>query len=719
MTRALIVDDKEDNVYYLRSLLEAQGCEVASARHGAEALEKARHWPPDIVISDLLMPVMDGYTLLRHWKSDAQLSRTPFIVYTATYTDPDDERLALSLGADAFILKPSEPDDFLARLSEVQAATAAASPAAAFAGMGPGHALLKEYSEALVRKLEQRTVQLEESNRQLQKDLAARERIEAALRESEAKFRLLTELIPQLVWIAGADGANTFCNQRWVDYTGLTLAESRGDGWTRPFHPDDRAAAETAWRQAAETGREVSLELRLRRADGAYRWWLMRALPVWDTNGSIDRWFGSCTDIDELRQAAAKLQRTEEQLRQSQKMEAIGQLAAGVAHDFNNILSVILGYTSFIIEGLKPDDPLRSDVEEIRLAGQRAAALTLRLLTFSRRQVIKPRPVNLEQIVRGVDNMLRRLIGDEIHLSVRAETPLGEVFADPGQIDQIIMNLVVNARDAMPGGGSITIELSNATLDTDRVAEERGVRSGGYTLLAVSDTGHGMDAETCARIFEPFFTTKPKGKGTGLGLATVYGIVTQSGGHIEVCSELGLGTSFRVFLPRHTGSGLEDLADAPSDAELPHRRSGVVPGAVSEALQAPGKRGRILHIDDEESLVQLTTRLLERLGYTVSGFTAPLAALAAFQEQPAAYDAVITDIAMPGMNGLQLVQALQKLRPDVPVVIVSAYFKPEDVREAQALGLQSFLVKPDTVEELGRVLSDEISRHAALRSDVR
>ncbi len=829
MTTALIVDDKEENRYYLQALLTAHDFGVELACDGAEALEKARRSPPDFVISDLLMPVMDGYTLLRHWKADARLNKAPFIVYTATYTEPEDERLALGLGADAFIVKPADPEEFLARLQAVQASAATAIATPTREPTGSPDERLREYNETLVRKLEKKTLQLEESNRLLQKDIAARELAETAVRESEANFRVLTEVIPQLVWISRADGWNIFFNQRWVEYTGLTLIESEGHGWSKSFHPDDRVRAEAAWNKATETGSTYSLEVRLRRFDGIYRWWLIRGLPLRDDTGAIVKWFGTCTDIDDLKQAAAQLQRTEEQLRLAQKMEAIGQLAAGVAHDFNNILSVILSYTSFIIDGLDPADPLRADVEEIRTAGRRAAELTRQLLTFSRQQVLKPRHVDLNRIVRGVDKMLRRLLGADVNLSLLAAESLGPVFVDPGQVEQILMNLVVNARDAMPTGGNITIELSNATLDAAYVADHRGVKAGPYTMLTVSDTGHGMDAETCARIFEPFFTTKEKGKGTGLGLATVYGIVAQSSGHILVYSEPGSGTTFKVYLPRSDGTPeidvcepakstmlrgtetillVEDSEQVRSIVRSVLRRAGytvldaqnggealliceqhgarihllltdvvmprmsgrdlaervlrvrpeirvlytsgytedaiahhgvldtgvaflskpITPEALlaktREVLDAEPPRKsaehprsirpiaksdeHILHVDDEGAILQLTARILRPLGYRVSGFTDPSEALRAFQSQPADYDAVVTDVSMPGMSGFDLVRELRRKRADIPVVVTSGYFRPEDIQEAEALGLSAMLVKPNAVEELGLILHDAL-----------
>jgi two-component system cell cycle sensor histidine kinase/response regulator CckA len=701
MTTVLVVDDNDDNVYYLRTLLASEGYQVASASDGAAALAAARAAPPDVVISDLLMPVMDGYTLLRHWKADARLLKIPFIVYTATYTEPEDEQLALSLGADAFLLKPLEPEDLLARLRSVAATAARRVEVPIDPPGGSRDALLREYSEALVRRLEHKTLQLEETNRALQKDIAAR-----------------------------------------------TVAE------------------------------------------------------------------------EALRQSSEKLRRTEEQLRQGQKMEAVGQLAAGVAHDFNNILSVILGYTSIIIDGLKEGDPLRADVEEVRTAGQRAAVLTRQLLTLSRQQVLEPSHVDLARIVRGLDGMLRRLLGAGVDLAILAADALGTVHVDPGQIERIVMNLVVNARDAMPDGGCVTIELASVTLDAAYAAEHRGVVPGAYTMLAVSDTGQGMDAETRARIFEPFFTTKETGKGTGLGLATVYGIVAQSGGHVWVYSEPGCGTTFKVYLPRSDRSpsvapeprrqpqvlrGVEtilvvedsdqvraivrsvlrragynvleaenageallvcerytarihllitdvvlprmsgrELADRLASTRpgtrvlfisgytedaMAHR--GLLDGGVAflpkpitpdalllkarEVLDAAPPtaeaiRRHVLHVDDDPVLVHLTARILGRAGHRVSGFVNAADALRAFEAAPHAYDALVTDVSLVEMRGFDLVRKLRAIRPDLPVVVTSGSFRPEDVAEADLLGLQALLPKASTAEALAGVLHAEIGR---------
>jgi PAS domain S-box-containing protein len=670
----LIVDDKEENLYYLEALLTAHGCEVESARHGAEALVKARQSAPDVVISDLLMPVMDGYTLLRHWKVDPRLNKAPFIVYTATYTEPEDEQLALSLGADAFILKPTEPEEFLARLAAVQATATAAAPVLAQPHAGNQEELLQEYSETLIRKLEQKTLQLEESNRSLQRDIAAREQAEAALRESEANFRSLTEAMPQLVWITRADGSYVFVNRRWVEYTGLTLGDIEGEGWSKPFHPDDLARAEAAWKKATQSGGTYSLEVRLRRVDGIYRWSLVRAVPVVDAAGDVIKWFGTCTDIDDLKQAAAQLQQTEEQLRQAQKMEAVGRLAGGVAHDFNNVLSVILSYTTLVLDELEPGATIRDDIEQVKRAGERATDLTRQLLAFSRQQMLSLRVLDLSRVVLDMGKMLARLLGEDVELSLLTSSPVDHVRADPSQIEQIVMNLAVNARDAMPRGGKLTIEVVNVALDEGHYPD---VAPGRYVMLAVTDTGTGLDAATRERIFEPFFTTKETGKGTGLGLSTVFGIVQQSKGHIHVDSEVGKGATFKVYLPA-TNLALDTVA------------------ATEPLVAALRGSETILLVEDDEQLRVLNCAILRRNGYEVLDAPNGADALLVSEKFASTIHLLLTDVVMPRMSGRELAERLVPMRPGMKVLYVSGYADTSIVQHGVLEEGIAFLQKPIT-----------------------
>jgi two-component system cell cycle sensor histidine kinase/response regulator CckA len=686
MKRALVVDDKEDNLYYLETLLKAHDFTVVLARHGAEALVVARQAPPDLVISDLLMPVMDGYTLLRHWKADVRLRGAPFIVYTATYTEPEDEALARDLGADGFLLKPSEPEAFMACVRAVEARAVTGQPLAAPDPAEEPIERYRAYSQTLIRKLEEKSLQLEETNRSLAQDIAARVAAERAQRTSEERFRVVTEAMPQLVFITDPSGANTYVNGRWCEYTGMSAAEAAGAGWANALHPDDQARASAAWQAALGSGGTFETEARLRGQDEQYRWWLLRALPRRNAAGEVREWFGTCTDIQLLKDSEARLLRTEEQLRQSQKMEAIGVLAGGVAHDFNNLLSVILSYCELALDELAPGEPVRADIEEIGEAGRRAAELTHQLLAFSRRQMLAPQVIDVSAVLLGMERMVRRLLGEDIVLTLRTSYDDAKIFADPSQLEQVVMNLAVNARDAMPRGGKLIVESRLAELDPSYCAAHEGVTPGTYVELAVTDTGVGMDAATQERIFEPFFTTKERGKGTGLGLSTVFGIVRQSQGHLRVESKPGVGTTFRAYFPR------TDRDAAPLTATRP--------------TEATAGTETVLLVEDDGQVRAVEHAVLGRHGYNVLEAQNGGEALLIAERFRGNIHVMITDVVMPHLSGRELASRLAPLRPEMRVLYVSGYTQDSIVHHGVIDSGIAFLAKPITPDALLRKLRE-------------
>jgi len=379
--------------------------------------------------------------------------------------------------------------------------------------------------------------------------------------------------------------------------------------------------------------------------------------------------------------------RLEDQLLQAQKMEAVGRLAGGVAHDFNNMLTVIAGYNRMILDELSPLDPLRGCAEEVLKAADRAGALTKQLLAFSRRQVMQPCVMSVNATVTHTEKMLRRVIGEDVELILRLPDDVGNIKADPSHIEQAIVNLAVNARDAMPDGGRITVETANVSLDDTYARTHAGVRPGDFVMVAVSDTGHGMDAETRRRIFEPFFTTKEKGKGTGLGLATVYGSVKQLGGDIWVYSEPGQGTTFKLYFPRVAESATPPAA------------------ASADADPAPSTE-TILVVEDEEAVRDLTLRILKKLGHTVLAAANGTEALEISRSYAGPIALLLTDVVMPAMSGRQVAEELLKLRPELKVLYLSGYTDNTVVHHGVLEDGVEFLPKPFSRESLARKIRD-------------
>ena len=459
------------------------------------------------------------------------------------------------------------------------------------------------------------------------------------------------------------------------------LGSSMEAGLEQSIHPEDRSRVNQLMTEAMRTRQPFGCEHRVVLPDGSERVMLERGEILADEHGTPVKMLGVVQDITETKRAQEALQRSEEQLRQVQKMEAVGQLAGGVAHDFNNLLTVINGYCAMALQKRAEVQPVRKHLEEIQKASERAAALTSQLLAFSRKQVLQPRVLQLNDVVRGLKKMLQRLIGEDIELSTTFDPALGHVKADPGQIEQVIMNLAVNARDAMPRGGKLTISTSNTTVDQSSKFRNRTLEAGDYVMLAISDNGVGMTDEVKSHLFEPFFTTKGLGKGTGLGLATCYGIITQSQGDIRVYSEPNSGTTFRIYLP--CTDAVVGLPTSPDSEEL---------AAGTES---------ILVVEDDPSVRVLTVSVLRNCGYDVQESNNAFEALILLKRNPR-FDLVVTDVIMPQMSGKDLHDQIRSQLPHIKVLLMSGYTDDALAHHGVIDENLSFLEKPFSPAKLAK-----------------
>jgi len=583
--KILVAEDSRTQAERLRLLLEDAGYQVDVAPNGRDGLRRVHANPPDLIISDVMMPEMDGLTFCQAVKSAEATKRIPFVLLTERKTALDILN-GLERGADNFITKPFEDDFVLERIRRIF---------------------------------------------------------------EQLEHRKQGQLEVEVTVVAGSRQILISPDKQQI----IELLFST-------FEELSRANAQLEEAQRAVKDYAKGLESKVQ-----------------------ERTQTLIQEIAERERAEEELRNTEVQLRQAQKMEAIGQLTGGIAHDFNNMLTVILGYSELLLKSLLPDAPLRDEVEQVKEAGERASLLTKQLLAFSRKQVLQPRVLDLNAVLNNMDRMLQRLIGEDIALVTVPAPGLWRVHADPGQIEQVIMNLAVNARDAMPNGGKLTIETANVDLDAAYVRQHPGSKAGPHVMLAVSDTGCGMDAATQAHIFEPFFSTKEPGKGTGLGLSTVYGIVKQSGGYVWVYSEVGRGTAFKIYLPR-----IEDAVET------------VEPG-VAPARTVRGSE-TILLAEDDNRVRALIRSTLQANGYTVLEAHHGKHAIQVCEQHAGPIHLLVTDVVMPEMSGRELAERLKPSHPNIKVLFMSGYTDKAIVHNGELDPGIAFLQKPFTPDVLAR-----------------
>jgi two-component system, cell cycle sensor histidine kinase and response regulator CckA len=519
-------------------------------------------------------------------------------------------------------------------------------------------------------------------------DVTALREMETALRGSEDRFRAMVQESSDVVAVYTADACFTYVSPSAQRLLGYDPAALLGTSAFDLVHPEDQEAVRQAFgRTVMNVQRSSTHMFRIRHADGSWRNFETLARNLID-HPQIRGIVVTHRDVTGRIQGEAQVTQLREQLLQSQKMEAIGRLAGGIAHDFNNLLTSIIGYADLVLRGPRVDGETGEAVREIAAAAYRAADLTRRLLTFSRKQVLQSKVVDLNELILNLEKMLKRMIGEDIRLESRLSPSLGRVRADPMRLEQVIINLAVNARDAMPNGGTLRIDTEKVTVGPGSVVTPADVPPGEYAMVVVSDTGHGMDDEIKAHLFEPFFTTKAPGKGTGLGLATVYGTVRQSGGQVEVSSAPGRGTSFRIFLP------------------VVQEERNVEPGGENACMDRRGSE-TILVVEDEESLLRMMVQSLRSCGYTTLHASSAAAAIEILEKGGHGTIALLlTDIVMPSVGGPELAREVRKRLADVKVLFISGYPAGEITAEQLQEEGDGFLSKPFSLKDLAAKVRD-------------
>jgi two-component system cell cycle sensor histidine kinase/response regulator CckA len=641
MATVLVVDDRAASRDVARATLDHGGYTVVEASEGRQGLTVAKEIHPDVVLTDVLMPGMDGYQLVRELRSDPGTAAIPVLFYTANYREDEAQPLAAAFGVSKTLLKDASPQELL---DAIAAALTLPAPVAI-----AGADFATQHAETIIAKLLEKAQELD---------------------ESEARFAAMAEAAPTGIVIANLHGYASYVNPRLCEITQVTVTELLGHGWLRCLSPAHREAL-----QAGLSNDPVSLDgqrhhERLALPGGQQRRLIVRLQPVRDPEHAVSGLIAMIDDVTAEAEAAERRlaeqrERENDARRQlTQRFDSLTRLAGGVAHDFNNLLSIVMANDQFVRQAIEDASgavltevqaqAILSDIDQIHLAGQRAADITHQLLTFGGRDVVTPVVVDVNALVGEARDMIADAIGEHVTMTTHLDPHLRHSLADPSQLRQVLLNLASNAHDAMPNGGGLHIETGN--LSTGTAQPPAGLPAGDYVHIAVTDTGHGMPAVIAHQAMEPFFTTKPPGQGSGgLGLATSFGVIKQLGGQLTIDSAPGRGTTIHIHLPA----------------------TGETPQAAGDAAAAPVLSGQtILVVDDEDGLRQLVSRMLTGAGYHV--LTAPSGpeALRLAQRHDGVIHALITDVVMPAMNGQELADELRRSRPDTAVLYMSGYAAP-------------------------------------------
>ena len=658
----LVIDDDPGNLAVVRDCLVESGYAVLIAEDGESALQRAVYVRPDLILLDIMMPGMDGFETCRRLKALPATREIPVIFMTAL-AETGHKVKGLEAGAVDYITKPFQREELLARVA-VHLQNRELTKR------------LRESKESLESRVRERTAELALTIQALHEEIFERERGD----KERLRLAAAIEQAGEAIFMTDADWDITYVNPAFERLNGYGREEIVGRNCSilrRNQHDPEfyRKMRENLGRDKVWSGR-----LTMKRKDGSLYEADTTISEFRDGRDTVLNYISIQRDITHELQL-------ERELRQSQKMEAIGTLAGGIAHDFNNILTVIIGFTELAQKKLEDDHSATPYLSQVQEAGARARDLVKRILTFSRRGDQERRPVRLTPIVLEVFKLLRSTLPStvEIHRHIHTSPDGDTVLADPTQIHQMLMNLGTNAAHAMRTmGGVLGVSLAEVADDAPPAARHPGLGPGPHLLLAVSDTGHGMDAETRERIFEPYFTTKKVGEGTGIGLAVVQGIVKNHGGAISVDSEPGKGTTFHIFLPKYSG-----------DTVFFEPISSRIPAGGSE---------RILFIDDEAILAKLGKAQLESLGYAVTAALNSREALELFRAKPQFFDLVITDMTMPGLTGKELAGEFLAMRPDIPIILCTGFSEQINERKAKSIGVKAFLMKPYTMDNLNKVI---------------